>query len=301
MDQCHSYEGIESWAFYCEGVKITLSKQISAQPVVSVPKQISAQPAVSVPRLGYYNLNACRGDEDSKIHKGYITPTKPDTCNIRFRYPWKLSIAHPAICANGKKASLAVFKDQLCNSQPFIFPVSDDKLNQCLTFDFMGSWAFWCDGEGLGGSTSRLPISKPHFMDVKKVSTGESITIPKIELHVQELPQGATIGRPRKADAPHLTRPALVGVPSFAVATAAPPETHLGSNRFGPIHITSIPRNSEASIAIVVGFLVIASLLVLIGIWLWFGDLILHALHVLFPWPFKSSVNGEIVLGEDKV
>jgi len=55
-----------------------------------------------------------------------------------------------------------------------------------------------------------------------------------------------------------------------------------------------------ASVWVVVGFYVFATVVVLFGVWVWFGPLILNLLEALFPWPIKYPMVSADDIGKEE-
>lgn len=121
---------------------------------------------------------------------------------------------------------MAFYKDGSCGGKPDHFGAVDvNSTNQCFAFEGMRSWAFWCEGKGLGAA-----------------GNGDLHVVPT---HVQGL----------------------------------------------NVLSVSITAEQEDSFGLAITVYVVASVAVLIGLWVWFGSLILNFSKGLF-----RSREGRIAL-----
>lgn len=154
VDKCLSSgaEGrIRSMAFRCNNIKVAEAIQNS------IPLKTYQE--------GRYNVSGCGFSRDTRLGLA-----KPDTCFPRWGFPFLIKISEPAICANGSKARLAVFGDQICEQHPtWMETVDAEFIDVCHGYGGAGSWAFWCDGQGLG-----MPPNPPRPIVVK---TGSKLSI----------------------------------------------------------------------------------------------------------------------------
>lgn len=71
----------------------------------------------------------------------------------------RLKIYTPAVCKNGTQAALALYTSRGCSSDPSFVDLEDEEenLNTCLDVEGMGSFAFYCTGEGIERDTPLKP------------------------------------------------------------------------------------------------------------------------------------------------
>ncbi|CZR55568.1 uncharacterized protein PAC_05456 [Phialocephala subalpina] len=138
LNQWLGLNGAGSWALQCDGVKVAPAGEVSTY---SPPTYSPA------PQLGEFKL--CQGWK--KTWNTFVRD--PGTCLTSFTYPGDTHAADIIVtrapsCANGTNATLALFKDGICQTEPNEFRNLDEHvLNQCLSLNDAKSWAFWCDGK----------------------------------------------------------------------------------------------------------------------------------------------------------
>jgi hypothetical protein len=117
---------IRSIAFWCDGIPET----------------------TLTPIQGLFTKEGCGPDNKPSLRATAYQRALPDTCHpMNLLNPRRFSILIPAVCKNGSTATLALYKDQRCGGSPNQFSeLGPETLNQCLSFNSMGSWAFYCEG-----------------------------------------------------------------------------------------------------------------------------------------------------------
>ncbi|KUJ24622.1 uncharacterized protein LY89DRAFT_713431 [Mollisia scopiformis] len=191
---------IRSVAFWCEGIKL-------------VPPKKSAL------KWGTFGEQACSagGSTPKFLSHGY-KPLQPDTCAPKDRGVAlrTFTISQPAVCENGTRAALALYKDDFCSGEPDRFlNVQFNTMNKCLSFEGVQSWAFYCEGVKIQRSLRVMSPPRPPSLGAQRISTGEQL---EAKLKAQATQTGFLVGRPSSAPA----RPAPVIASDFGKAKPLP-------------------------------------------------------------------------------